>query len=330
MRPVIYGLLVASLLAVVIVAVGAQSTPQFKSRTDLVEVAAIVTDRDGHPVTDLNLGDFEVEEDGKPVVVSTFAAIDSDLASGPAEGRFLVLLLDDVHPVLTARIKQIAHMFADRMSGNDVVAVLALNGGHHKTTTRKDVVSQQIDELKPYTLGMLASRVGNVCPECDTALRMGPRGGQAARSVGHALNMISSLSNQLSQVPHRRKTIVCIGDPALYATAAGPLGPIRAASRADVSVDVIDAGGLSPFDPSSLNNGSTRFRDGSIVLANETGGRAFLNTNFFERSVEKLWQDEGHYYLLGYVMPTAAPGRHAITVHVKRGGVDVRARKSRA
>jgi VWFA-related protein len=322
-------LLAIAVLPITLVAVGAEVTAQFRSRTDLVEVAAIATGSDGRPVIGLTALDFEVEEDRASMAISTFIAIDSDLASKPAEGRMLVLLLDDVHPVLTARIKQIARMFAQRMSGHDVVAVLPLNGGNNSTTTRKDAVLRQIDTFKPYTPGMLPAKVGSICPDCAAGTDMGPHGGQAARSSGHALAMISNLSTQLSRVPHRRKTIVCIGDPALYATGDRASTSVRAASLADVSVDIIDAGGLKAFDPGASGVGSAEIHDGSMVLANETGGRAFLDTNFFEQAVDKVWQDAGHYYLLGYVAPSGPRGPHVIAVHVKRTGVEVRARKSR-
>jgi VWFA-related protein len=331
--------LVLSLALVVTPA--ARQPPAFKAQTDLIEVSAVVTGPDARPVAGLRAADFEVEEDGKPVVVSAFAAIDSDFAREPAEGRFIVLLLDDVVPDLTYRIKQIAHMFADRMSGNDVVAVLSLNGSHHKTTTRKDLVSQQIDAFKPYTpaLPSPARGLGNICPECERMMDTGPSGSTRARSASHALDTISSLSKQLSQVEHRRKTIVCIGEARLFDVSigrnhsiAGWSAAIKAASRANVSIDVIDPRGLTPFEPSSLlaPGGPLSTYDGARGFASETGGRAIVNSNFFGRSVDEIWQESGHYYLLGYVAPTSKRGLHSIGVRVRRPGVEVRARKTRA
>lgn len=295
-------------------------------------MAAIVTGADRRPVTGLTVEDFEVEEDGKQAVVSVFASVDSDLATRPAEGRFIILLLDDVLPDLTYRIKQIAHLFADRMSGNDVVAVLSLNGSHHKTTTHKEEVSRQIEAFKPYTPGLRrVGGLGNICPECEARMPAPSGLGTNAQSGSHALGLIASLSKQLSQVQHRRKTIVCIGDARRFdvPVAGSPASAaIRAASHSNVSVDVIDPHGLTASDPSLPSNLQTY--DGAIGLASETGGRAIVNSNFFERSVDEIWQESGHYYLLGYEPPTSTPGRHSIKVRVKRSGVDVRARKSRA
>ncbi len=328
-------LLCAVILFLVIVPLGAQTQPTFRARTDLVEVAAIVTTPDGRPVAGLNADDFEIEEDGKPVVVTAFAVFNADFASQPAEGRFIVLLLDDTAPDLTARIKEIAHMFGDRMSGNDVMAVLSLNGSHSATSTRKEAVAETIDRFKPSTSAMKFPKfsAGGICPECAamSASASGASGGGNARSQSHALDTITDLARRLAQVPHRRKAIVCIGDAGLFdvqmSSRRSPndwRGPIRDVSKSDVSVDIIDARGLR------ASGGTAIVADDATGFARETGGRAFVNTNFFERSVDALWQMEGHYYLLGYTAPTTATGRHSIEVRVKRPGVDVRARKSRA
>jgi hypothetical protein len=44
----------------------------FRSGIELIEVDAIVTDRDGNPVRDLTAADFEIFEDGRPQAIQTF------------------------------------------------------------------------------------------------------------------------------------------------------------------------------------------------------------------------------------------------------------------
>src|SRR5580698_828052 len=107
-------LLILSVLTAPLVA---RTQPPFRSKTDLVEVSAIVTGPDSSSLAGLRADDFEVKEDGKSVPITAFAIVNSDFARRPSEGRFLVLLLDDTDPTLTVRIKQIAHMFSDRMGG---------------------------------------------------------------------------------------------------------------------------------------------------------------------------------------------------------------------
>ena len=65
------------------------------------------------------------------------------------------------------------------------------------------------------------------------------------------------------------------------------------------------------------------------VMADETDGRAILNSNDLGRGLAQMMRDASAYYLLGY-SSSAAPtdGRfHQIRVRVKRPGIEVRARR---
>jgi hypothetical protein len=64
-------------------------------------------------------------------------------------------------------------------------------------------------------------------------------------------------------------------------------------------------------------------------LVEHTGGAAFVKSNTFERAVDLIWREAGHYSLLGY-SPTAVPRElHSIDVKVTRPGLRVHARESR-
>ena len=64
-------------------------------------------------------------------------------------------------------------------------------------------------------------------------------------------------------------------------------------------------------------------------LVEHTGGADFVQSNDFSRAVDSIWQEAGHYYLLGYT-PTARPRQlHSIDVKVKPRGLNVRARLNR-
>ena len=64
------------------------------------------------------------------------------------------------------------------------------------------------------------------------------------------------------------------------------------------------------------------------ILADETDGRAIVNTNDLDNGLRQIVRDSSAYYLLGYTSTLAQPdGRfHKINVRVKRPGVQVRAR----
>jgi hypothetical protein len=65
--------------------------------------------------------------------------------------------------------------------------------------------------------------------------------------------------------------------------------------------------------------------DAASAFARETGGYAFFNTNFFERAVDRVWQEAAAYYPLSYEPGVSDDRSHQIEVRVKRRGVEVRA-----
>src|SRR5215468_7415431 len=54
---------------------GAQQ-PTFRVRVDAIEIDAFVTDAQGNPVKGLTLDDFQILEDGKPQVITSFSQVD--------------------------------------------------------------------------------------------------------------------------------------------------------------------------------------------------------------------------------------------------------------
>jgi VWFA-related protein len=64
------------------------------------------------------------------------------------------------------------------------------------------------------------------------------------------------------------------------------------------------------------------------TLADGTDGLAIMDTNAFDRGLKRIADDLSTYYLLGYYSTGKLDGRfHAITVRIKRPGVQVRARR---
>ena len=63
------------------------------------------------------------------------------------------------------------------------------------------------------------------------------------------------------------------------------------------------------------------------ILADETDGRAILNSNDLDRGLRQIVRDSSAYYLLGYTSAVTTDGKfHKINVRVKRPGLQVRAR----
>jgi hypothetical protein len=235
-----------------------------------------------------------------------------------------------------------------------VMAVLSTTGSAGRTTTDKATVLEQLSQLEHGTRRVPSAAArrslpGGVsspadCIECPPP-PLNPNSPDASRVLlpgsrppaslapdvsgtrsPRVLDMIGDVSKQLKTV-HRRKTLVYIGNPsALELTSAKAMAgnagawfeAVRDASRADVSVSVIDPSGPvgTPYD-------------GAHGFARETGGEAFVNRSDLASVVDRIWRNAGHFYVLGYVPPSAKKGRHSIRVRVDRPDVDVRARQSR-
>jgi VWFA-related protein len=111
------------------------------------------------------------------------------------------------------------------------------------------------------------------------------------------------------------------------------------ANRANVSFYPVYPRGLVPFDapigprkppPPSVDSANLTTRHDSLrQLAANTDGLSVINTNDIEGAMSRIVADLTSYYLLGYYSSnTKLDGKfRAITVRVKRPGVQVRARR---
>ena len=110
------------------------------------------------------------------------------------------------------------------------------------------------------------------------------------------------------------------------------------ANRANVSFYTIDPRGLPVWDeplgpapppPPAVDAALLRGRIEALrTLADTTDGIAIINSNDLDKGFKRILDDLTSYYLLGYYSTGKLDGRfHSITVHVKRPGVQVRARR---
>jgi VWFA-related protein len=109
-----------------------------------------------------------------------------------------------------------------------------------------------------------------------------------------------------------------------------------AANRANCAIYALDPRGLAAFefdidqgvniqsDKAALDAGLDTLR----TLADETDGRAILNSNDLVKGLAQMVKDASSYYLLGYTASSPTDGKFKqIRVRVKRPGLQVRARK---
>ncbi|HEX5134335.1 MAG TPA: VWA domain-containing protein, partial [Thermoanaerobaculia bacterium] len=114
---------------------------------------------------------------------------------------------------------------------------------------------------------------------------------------------------------------------------------VQAANANGVTIWALDASGLAADELVSAENRYMDSRPSSLLmrqntqapllmLAEQTGGMAAVNTNDWKESLDELSKDFSNFYSLGYRTTRAASDRpHAVEVKVKRKGVRVRSRK---
>ena len=347
-------------LAVACLLLGLQQVPPrptFKSGATLVEVDVVVSDRSGRPVRGLNRDDFAVSEDGTPVDIATFSAIDlpeapRDAPIAPADrsgsahasndqpenGRVVLIVLDDVLVSLSAArmvtVKSIGRRAVERLGPSDLAAVVTTSGrlgGQAEFTTEKWRLLAAIDRFVPqseYDSPGIASSPGTP-PVQSRADRLDET------RIRSAMTGLTSGINGLGTIPHRRKSVLFVsqGFPA-------PLDEIirdpRVGSAWDSIREFFDTAqrhniAIYTVDPCGLETGpacNSASRQSLRTIAENTNGFATVNTNAPELGVERMVAESGAYYLLTYYSPSPPNDgkRHSIKVTTRRTDVDVRAR----
>ena len=114
---------------------------------------------------------------------------------------------------------------------------------------------------------------------------------------------------------------------------------IQAANSQNVTIWALDASGLTTESLISAENRSFDTRPSDFLLrqnmqaplllmADQTGGKAAVNTNDWKKSLDELSKDFSNFYSIGYRANRSAVDRpHSLEVRVKRKGLTVRARK---
>ena len=111
------------------------------------------------------------------------------------------------------------------------------------------------------------------------------------------------------------------------------------ANRYNCAIYSLDPRGLAPFEFDLSTAGQAavsltrnqQMLDTTIdtlrVLADETDGRAIVNSNDLDRGLRQIIRDTSAYYLLGYTSAVTTDGKfHKLNVRVKRSGLQVRSR----
>jgi VWFA-related protein len=291
--------------------------PVFRSSIEAVQLDVVVTDRDGKPVSDLTIDDFEIYENRVPQVITTFAPVnmplerheplpfdaESDVQTNEREYRHVYMIyIPDGFSVLGLQARLRARQYlTDYFGDNDLGAVFVLSSA--RTMDGQDFTSNRRLLLEA------------VDKPTDAE---GPRGSQ---DLWEHMEL-------MSRIPSGRKSVISFagagfGDPyAIIDYNGGVLGidaeyahaAVAAASRANVS--------FYNIDPS----GAVRF--GSDPIAELTGGFHHTGGNDYAKTFERLVAEHSTFYVLGFNSTIQRKQGRVIPleVRVKRPGLTVRTR----
>jgi Ca-activated chloride channel homolog len=282
-------------VAVVLAAVtlSAQQQPLFKSGSKTVAIFATVVDANGRLVPGLEMDDFEVLDEGKPVQLTLF-----DNQVQP----FTAVIALDTSGSMTAnisRVQEAAEQFVIRMLADDKAAVVYFNDQlffSPRFTTDRDELSRYI---------RTEMRFGNATVLWD--------------AVDASMDRLERIEG--------RKVVVALTDGEDYGSRTG-FGHVRDRARSN-EVMVYSIGFSSDYFNGQRQVRSKPSAD-LKRLAQETGGGFFelektadLNTTF-TRVIQELHSQ----YAMAF-HPERLDGKlHKLQVRVKKPGMTARARQS--
>jgi len=288
-------------------AVPAAQKGQPAPRTTYVTLDAVVLDDRGQPVRGLRASDFEVKEDGERVALDRVTEVSALGLPDDPVSRSVVLLLDDTltSAAATTVIRGISRMLLSQARPDDAVGVVRLTHRADDPVGPLEMAAERVDEYRSRALPFFG-----------------------IESIQDLLDTVTRISRAVVSNSPRRTAVVCIGNRVLCDVYL-PIPEDTLARRQwhNAIVESARANAAVYFiDPSGVRMRGFDLGDG---LVDRTGGVTFTMSNSFQRAVTSIWEQAGHYYLLGYA-PTSRPRElHTIEVKARRAHMDVRARQAR-
>ena len=209
--------------------------PTFRVRVDAVEIDASVTDEKGNPVTNLTVNDFEILEDGKPQIITSFTRvnvpverierplfggqpIEPDVVSNQnGEGRLYVFVLDEVSPEQALRTRRFLRRFIEQYFGaNDVAAVSFLGRANavnaQSLTSNARLLLESIDKFtggfaKEHESMSLQPATGD-----PTGRRLSPPITEEMWLQRNAMASLRSIAEAVASIKGRRKMLLLVSD----------------------------------------------------------------------------------------------------------------------
>jgi VWFA-related protein len=363
MRPALvaclFSLLVASRPAAQEV-VRPDDQPIFRLTVSLVQLDAVVTDKNGRHVTTLGPDDFEVYQDGRPqrvVAVSYVEAEDtwvdtSGLAPLPPEARrpadarrVVVVVVDDLRMSFESmyRARQAIASFLDRdFRPGDLGMIMTTSGaGLSQLSYSPAVLKAAASRLR---FSLFNVQAASALAPIDDVINTSGEQFIEQTFAESSIRRIADAIAAVREIPGR-KSVVLVSEGFTVFGAGMDNAAIRdllrrlvdRSNRAGVVIYGLDPRGLVSTGLTAADRvrgnaaavmaaRSTALResqDGLRYVANETGGFAVIDSNDLARGFGRIMADQRGYYLIGY-QPEAGTLHAKSDVQYKRLKVKVK------
>jgi VWFA-related protein len=288
---------------------------------------------------------------------------DNSLAERLGNGRLFAIVMDDMNiPADDADIvigaRDTARRVVEQLRPSDQASVVYVNdaGKTQDFTSDKSKLFDAIDRFVPNPPDYIAPKYEYLAGGgADMPYRYSPILARSACLRDQpAVPTLDATTNALTVVTGKRKTLIFIspGLPVNFA-ARDKCGAQRAeimkdvfrkAQRASINIHTIDPAGYNGYnlyiEQYRIRNGRgagvrrqppsdvRTMHDFLKIVADNTGGRVVVDTDAVLPGVDRIFEEEASYYLLGYeASNTSADGKfRKIQVKVNRPGVSIRSR----
>ena len=282
----------------------AATAPTMKVETRVVLADVVVTNNKGETIPALRQEDFQIAEDGKPQAISAFdfnQAI-KFLATVPPGTRLAIFTLNDQQLRL---VRGFATDFSGLSGALDRASWLNPTPSRH-AAEMEGLKAMIMMQASPAALDAVKVYLGE-----ETAFRTGARSDLTLQAFQH-------LARYLSGIP-ARKNVIWLADT--FPISFVPEDKVHTPKHqehvqqtsdmltaAQVAIYPVSARGLlGPFQLGDLGdnreeifNALSSAQVAAETLAQETGGRAFYDTNGLDAAMAKAIDEGSHYYTLAY------------------------------
>jgi VWFA-related protein len=265
-----------------------ESAAVIKKESRLVLVDAVVTDKKGNYVRDLNEKDFKIYEDNKEQPVASFSSGADAAIQAKGQKHYLILFFDNSSMAAPDQIQArgAAAKFVAANAGPDRMMAVVDFGGHVRIVQN---FTANADALRAAVSGVKFSTVDSNPADASNSLAPVTVASAGISSLSNAeadfgartmLLAVRSLAKNLRTVPGRKMLVLFSAGFALTAENESELtATIDACNKANVAIYALDVRGLvsqAPGGGSARNAAGREGRDVAQHAAPAAAGRVRL------------------------------------------------------